>query len=116
MSPMPRDEKRAQADRRNLSEWHNAPDLAPKLQMQRRACAEERGTAMGCLGFRQMNFEQILWIDSSGASGWEPKEAYDYYGSLACRTAGFVSGEDDDTITLVLSEADTGFNSSITIP
>lgn len=71
---------------------------------------------MGCLGFRQMDFEQILWVDSSGASGWEPKEAYDCYGSLACRSAGFLANEDADTVTLVLSEADNGFNSSITIP
>ncbi len=63
-----------------------------------------------------MDFEQILWIDSSGASGWEPKEMYDCYGSLLCRTAGFVAGEDGTTVTLVLNEADNGFNGSITIP
>ncbi len=71
---------------------------------------------MGCLGFREMDFEQVLWVDSSGGSGWEPKEAYECYGSLACRSAGFVANEDEDTVTLVLSEADNGFNSSITIP
>jgi hypothetical protein len=71
---------------------------------------------MGCVGFREMGVEVILWVDSNALFAWQPKEEYDAEESMLCRSAGFVSQENDESVTLVLSESPRSFNSCITIP